>query len=187
MFLLSIGRDGRLHTSIYDKRDYFNFHITNFPFLSNIPALSAYGVFTSQLIRYGRACSSCGCFILRATRLSNKLLEQEYVKKRVRSSLRKCYGRYRDLFKQYEVPLSRMLNDILWPGHIQWQPTTDKTLYQAVTLLPNSTFCRILRGCGMPTGDAYSSGHLVPSLWDLHTVKHFLFARTLFSRKFARA
>ena len=36
--LLSIGRDGLLHTSIYDKRDDFNFHITNFPFLSsNIP------------------------------------------------------------------------------------------------------------------------------------------------------
>ena len=36
--LLSIGRDGQLHTSIYDKRDDFNFHITNFPFLSsNIP------------------------------------------------------------------------------------------------------------------------------------------------------
>ena len=30
--LLSIGRDGQLHTSIYDKRDDFNFHITNFPF-----------------------------------------------------------------------------------------------------------------------------------------------------------
>ena len=28
--LLSIGRDGRLHTSIYDKRGDFNFHITNF-------------------------------------------------------------------------------------------------------------------------------------------------------------
>ena len=26
----------------------------------------------------------------------------------------------------------------------------------------------ICDGCGMPTGDAYSSGHLVPSLWDLH-------------------
>ena len=36
--LLSIGRDDQLHTSIYDKRDDFNFHITNFPFLtSNIP------------------------------------------------------------------------------------------------------------------------------------------------------
>ena len=28
--LMSIGRDGQLHTSIYDKRDYFDFHITNF-------------------------------------------------------------------------------------------------------------------------------------------------------------
>ena len=57
--LLSIGRDGQLHTSLYDKRDDFNFHITNFPFLSsNIPSSPAYGVFISQLIRYARACSS---------------------------------------------------------------------------------------------------------------------------------
>ena len=27
--LLSIGRHGQFHTSIYDKRDDFNFHITN--------------------------------------------------------------------------------------------------------------------------------------------------------------
>ena len=55
--LLSIGRDGQLRTSLYDKRDDFNFHITNFPFLSsNIPSSPAYGVFISQLIRYARAC-----------------------------------------------------------------------------------------------------------------------------------
>ena len=100
--LLSIGRDGQLLTSIYDKRDDFNFYITNFPFLrSNIPTSPAYGVFISQLIRYARACSSYGCYILRATRLSNKLLEQGYVKERLKSSLRKFYGRYGDLFKQY--------------------------------------------------------------------------------------
>ena len=76
--LLSIGRDGQLHTSIYDKRDDFNFHITNFPFLSsNIPSSPAYGVFISQLIRYAYACSSYECFFfLRARRLSSKLLEQ---------------------------------------------------------------------------------------------------------------
>ena len=28
----------------------------------------------------------------------------------------------------------------------------------------------ICNGCGMPTGDADSSGHLVPSLWDLHMI-----------------
>ena len=112
--LLSIGRDGQLHTSIYYKRDDFNFHITHFPFLSsNIPTSPVYGVFISQLIRYARACSSYGCFILRATRLPNKLLEQGYAKERLKSSLRKCYCRYGDLIKQYEVSLTQMLNDIL--------------------------------------------------------------------------
>ena len=47
------------------------------------------------------------------TRLSNKLLEQGYVKERLKSSLRKFYGRYGDFIKQYEVSLSQMLNDIL--------------------------------------------------------------------------
>ena len=120
--LLSIGRDGQLHTSIYDKRDDFNFHITNFPFLSsNIPSSPAYGVFISQLIRYSRACSSYECFILRARRLSSKLLKQGYLAERLKSSCRKFYGRYGDLTQQYEVSLSRMLNDILILDQ-QWLP-----------------------------------------------------------------
>ena len=45
-------------------------------------------------------------------RLLNKFLEQGYVKERLKSSLRKFYGRYGDLIKQYEVSLSQMLNDI---------------------------------------------------------------------------
>ena len=100
--LLSVGRDGQLHTSLYDKRDDLNFHITNFPFLSsNIPSSPAYGVFFfSQLIRYASSSSSYECFILRAVRLSNKLLGQGYVKECLRSSLRKFYGRYGDLIKQ---------------------------------------------------------------------------------------
>ena len=81
--LQSNGRDGQLHISLYDKRDDFNFHITNFPFLSsNIPSLPAYGVFISQLIRYVRTSSSYECFILRAVRLTNKLLGQGYVMER---------------------------------------------------------------------------------------------------------
>ena len=48
--LLSIGRNGQLHTSIYDKRDDFNFHITNFPFLrSKILSSSAYVVLSTNL------------------------------------------------------------------------------------------------------------------------------------------
>ena len=51
---LEIDSDGRLRTKLYDKRN-FNFPIVNFPFIyicSNIPTAPAYGVYTSQLIRY---------------------------------------------------------------------------------------------------------------------------------------
>ena len=92
-----------------------SFHITNFPFLSsNIPSSPAYEVFylTTHLIRQGL--SSYECFIMRAVRLSNKLLGQGYVKERSKSSLRKFNGRYGYFTKQYEVPLE---ND-----HIQWHP-----------------------------------------------------------------
>ena len=173
-----VMRDCQLHTFIYDKSDDFNFPIANFPFLSsNIPpASSDYGVFISQLIRFAHACSSYECLFLRVTRLSNKLLEQGYVKQHMGSSLRKCYCRYRDLIKQFEVPLSRMLNDILWPDHIQWKPTTDKTLYQAVTLLLYSTFYRNLRGFNRTIAtDRHANGEflLLPGtysyrIWDSH-------------------
>ena len=121
--LLSIGKDGQLRTSLYDKRDDFNFHITNFPFLSsNIPSSPAYGVFISQLIRHARACSSYECFILRAMRLSNKLLGQGYVKERLKSSLRKFYGRYGDLTR----------HSGWWPHTVT--PSIDRILYQFLTI-----------------------------------------------------
>jgi hypothetical protein len=40
---LEIDSEGRLRTKLYDKRDYFNFSIVNFPFIcSNIPSAPAY-------------------------------------------------------------------------------------------------------------------------------------------------
>ena len=168
--LLSIGRDGHLHISIYDKRDGVNFHITNFPFLSsNIPSSPANGVFISQLIRYARACSSYLCFILRARRLSSKLLKQGYLVERLKSSFRKFYGQYEDLIQQYEVSLSRMLNDILTLDQ-QWLPNQSDfppISWPWYRLWPSPNYewfpWSIWNGCGMPAGNAYPSGHLVPS------------------------
>jgi hypothetical protein len=49
--LLNIDSNGRLKTSLYDKRDDFDFLIVNFPFVcSNIPLSPACGVYISQLI-----------------------------------------------------------------------------------------------------------------------------------------
>ena len=176
--LQSIGSDGQLRTSLYDKRGDFNFHITNISFLSsNIPSSPHMEFFISQLIRYARACSSYECFILRAVRLSNKLLRQGYIKERLKSSLRKFYGRYGDLTKQYVVPLSRMwsfwrMTIYTFSDNLHWWDITqifDPLLIW--TLLPNLTFYLIVWGfhrtfatvCGMPIEDAYSSGHLVLS------------------------
>ena len=54
----TIGKTNRLYTKLYDKREDFNFCIVNFPFLSNnILSGPSYGVYISQLVRYGRCCT----------------------------------------------------------------------------------------------------------------------------------
>jgi hypothetical protein len=51
----SIDSNGKLTTTLYEKRDDLNFAINNFPFLiSNVPFSPAYGVYISQLIQYAR-------------------------------------------------------------------------------------------------------------------------------------
>ena len=44
-------------------------------------------------------------------RLSNNLHGQGYVKERLKSSLRKFYGRNGDLIKQYDAPSHDILED----------------------------------------------------------------------------
>ena len=52
-FIIDSG--GKLSTRLCDKRDNFNYHIVNFPFLSsNIPSGPFYGMYISLLIRYAR-------------------------------------------------------------------------------------------------------------------------------------
>ena len=70
---------------------------------------SAFYHFTDRLNPFGK---SVELDILFLGPLLLELLEQGYVKERLKSSSKKFYGRYGDLIKQYEVPLSRMLNDI---------------------------------------------------------------------------
>ena len=60
----------------------------------------------------------------------SKLLEQGYVEERLKSSFRKFYGRYGDLIQQYEVSLSRMLNDILWSLTNTVTSPTNQTFHQ---------------------------------------------------------
>ena len=104
---LEIERAVRLRTKVYDKRDYFNFPIVNFPFIcSNIPATHAYGINYSQFIRYSRACGSYHDFLYWGLMLTKKLLKQGFLLVKLKSSLRKFYGGHHDLVGHYEMSLS---------------------------------------------------------------------------------
>ena len=94
-----------LHLEI-DKRNDFNFPIVNFPFISsNIPAAPAYRVYSSQMIRYSRACGSYQDFLDRGLLLARN---QGFLLVKL-----KLYGRNHDLVDRYGISVSQMTTDML--------------------------------------------------------------------------
>ena len=79
--------DSIISTSIYDKRDAFDFPIVNFPTLTgNIPKKSSYGVFVGEAVRYARACSYFKDFKLRTLSLVSKLMKQGFTPRLLKRS-----------------------------------------------------------------------------------------------------
>ena len=110
---LDVDSESRLRTKQYDKRDDFNFPIVNFPFIcSNIPAAPAYGVYISQMILYSTACGSYQDFLDGGLLLTRKLLNQGFPLVKLKSSLRKCYGRHQALVDRYGISVSQMTTDM---------------------------------------------------------------------------
>ena len=114
--LTSLPSPPSFSTRLYDKRDDFDFHIVNFPFLSsNIPSGPSYGVYISQLIRYARCCSHYDDFRYRHKCLVDRLLSQGYKALRLEKSFKKFYGRYQDLIEKYRRSVNAMVSDS-FPG-----------------------------------------------------------------------
>jgi hypothetical protein len=110
---IKIYSEGWLRTKLYYRRDDFNFPIVNFPFIcSNIPAAPAYGVFISQVIWYSRACGSYLDFLDRGLLLTRKLKNQYFLLGKLKSSVRKFYGRHHDLVNRYGISVLQMTMDM---------------------------------------------------------------------------
>ena len=74
-------KNNTISTSIFDKRDDFDFPIVSFPTLSgNIPTKSSYGVFIGELVRYARAYTHYKDFNTRTMILIRKLKSQYFTK-----------------------------------------------------------------------------------------------------------
>ena len=80
---------------------------------SNIPSAPAYGVYVSQLVRYGRVCCNYEDFVDRVKLLTSKLLSQGYRRAMLVSTLKKFYGRHHDLVDPYSVSASKLVTDLM--------------------------------------------------------------------------
>jgi hypothetical protein len=90
-------------------------HISHreFPFFcGNIPAAPAYRVYISQLVHYSIASGVYRDFLDRVRLLTDKLMRQGYVAKRLKSSLLNLYGRHHDLVDRYETTVLQMQIDV---------------------------------------------------------------------------
>ena len=100
--LLIIIKDDVVSSSIYDKRDAFDFPIVNFPTLTgNIPLKSSYGVFTCELVRYARACTHLKDFEARTLILVKKLKKQYFTTTLLEKTWRNFCGSHFLLVQKY--------------------------------------------------------------------------------------
>ena len=95
---------GIVSSKIYDKRDYFNFEIVNFPFLDgDVSRSPSYGVYISQFIFFARVCSNVDDFNNRILILTAKLLKQGYRYHKIRKAFSKFYHRHSELIVKYNI------------------------------------------------------------------------------------
>ena len=105
-------KNGFLSSSVYDKRDVFNFPVVNFPFLcGNIPNRSSYGVFIGELVRYARACTFSDDFKEKTKIIVSKLLKQNFSLKMLKRSWSKFCQRHILLIQKYGSNILSFYNE----------------------------------------------------------------------------
>ena len=91
-----------IHTSVYDKRDEFEFPIVNFPWLSgDVPRPPSYGIYILQLVRFARCCTNVFNFHSKNVQITSKQLTQGYRYLKRRKTLGKFLRSYSKLLSKF--------------------------------------------------------------------------------------
>ena len=94
--LLMKINDGKVVTSLYDKRDGFNFKILKFPDLrGNVPSRRFHNHVLGELIRITRACENGPDIYQRFRKLCRRLLGQGWKRHMLRGKVFKFFEAYR--------------------------------------------------------------------------------------------
>ena len=102
---ISIFR-GKFRYCSYDKRNDFNFEISNFPDLNgNIPYGGAYGVFLSQLVRFSDINSSMDTFHIDVKTMAGKLIKQGFINTKLTDTFLKFSDKYLYKWSKYGLDI----------------------------------------------------------------------------------
>ena len=99
-------------TSLFDKHRAFKFTIANYPDITgNVSSSMAYGIISSQLLRYYKSCSKFDDFLSNVNILTTKLLQQSYIRSKVITKI-SAFVNKRKLVK-YGTNLTEVIEEIV--------------------------------------------------------------------------
>lgn len=103
----------KIITSIYDKRDDFNFKVNSFPNLSgNIHSVRTHGVIISQLLRYAKVCLKVEDFINRSKIMITTLLNQFFKVPLLKQKFSIFYDKYYNIIHKYNYSKNKLIKMI---------------------------------------------------------------------------
>ena len=98
---------GKFRYVSYDKRNDFDFVISNYPHLNgNIPYSAAYGVYMSQLVRFCDINSDAKSFSKDVKAMSKKFLNQGFDKKGLSNTFSKFRTKYLYKWSKYGIDIN---------------------------------------------------------------------------------
>ena len=108
---IKINNTQTITTKLYDKRNDFNFTVNNFPIMSsNILFDRTHGIIISQLLRYSKVCQYDD-FINVAHIRVNKLVNQYFDIKLLKTQTSNFYDKYYHMIQNYKSK-KKMIQDI---------------------------------------------------------------------------
>ena len=98
---------GKFRYISYDKRNDFNFEISNYPHLNgNIPCSAAYGLYMSQLVRFCDINSEAKLFLKDVKEMSKKFLKQGFDKDGLNNIFSKFRNKYLYKWSKYGIDIN---------------------------------------------------------------------------------
>ena len=102
-------------TSVYDKRDDFDFKIINFPDLrSNVNQKMAYNVYKEEIRRYIRICNNHYTLMDKCLLLEKSLLQKGYSKIKIFDNFTNVI-KNANVYTKYGVDADTILFEYSWP------------------------------------------------------------------------